>query len=325
MRTVNKLRHGGIMANYQCTAACRHCLYACSPERSGGYISKETAEEICALLREGGCQSVHIGGGEPFLDFNGLAELVHTVSKTGITVDYIETNAYWATDERQIEKRLRVLARAGADTLCISIDPFHAEYVPVSRPLFLAEACRRSGFGHFLWQDRFLPVLSRVDSGITHSRAELERLISPDYILETTRSYGVNMGGRAVNIEAEYATPKPIGSFTDSNPCGGLLSGDHFHVDLYGRYIPPGCTGITIPLNEAVRGIPDGKYPAFEALLSGGVAGLLQYAQALGFDADKECPSRCALCFNIRRWLCENAPSPELDAEHYTESLKYYD
>ena len=324
MRTVNRLRHGGIIANYQCTAACRHCLYACSPERTGGYVSKETAEEICVMLREGGCRSVHIGGGEPFLDFDGLTEFVQTVSKAGITVEYIETNAYWATDERQIENRLRVLARAGADTLCISIDPFHAEYVPVKRPLFLAEICRRFGFGYFLWQDRFLPVLSRVDSGKTHSRAELERLISLDYILETARSYGVNMGGRAVNIEAEYAAPKPVASVADSKPCDGLLSGGHFHVDLYGRYIPPGCTGIAIPLNEAVSGIPDGKYPAFEALLSGGTAGLLQYAQALGFDADNEYPSGCALCFHIRRWLCENAPSQELDAEHYAESLKYY-
>ena len=86
MRTVERLYHGGIMANYQCTAACRHCLYACSPERSGGYISKAVAEEISSLLRKGGCRAVHIGGGEPFLDFDGLLELVQTVTSAGIDV-----------------------------------------------------------------------------------------------------------------------------------------------------------------------------------------------------------------------------------------------
>ena len=115
------------MANYKCTAACRHCLYACSPERSGGYISKAAAEEISGLLREGGCRSVHIGGGEPFLDFDGLITLVQIVTNAGIAVEYVETNAFWATDEHLIEQHLQALLRAGAHTLCISLDPFHAE------------------------------------------------------------------------------------------------------------------------------------------------------------------------------------------------------
>ena len=66
MITTDKLFHGGIMANYRCTAACRHCLYACSPERTDGYINEATAESVASLLRTAGCYSVHIGGGEPF-------------------------------------------------------------------------------------------------------------------------------------------------------------------------------------------------------------------------------------------------------------------
>jgi len=92
---------------------------------------------------------------------------------------------------------------------------------------------------------------------------------------------------------------------------------------MYGRYIPPGCTGIVIPLEEAVNGIPDGKYPVYETLLSGGIKGLLEYAGSKGFTtADDGYPSGCALCFHIRRWLCENAPAPELDHEFYVEAMK---
>ena len=174
MRTVGKgkLRHGGIMANYKCNAACRHCLYACSPDRSGGYITKETAQRTCELLLEGGCYSTHIGGGEPFLDFDGLLALVEAMTDAGIGIDYIETNAFWAESD-DAERRLRELLRvsvsasasanananantntnasAGADTLCISVDPFHAEYIPAGHPLLLAEICRSAGFGYFLW------------------------------------------------------------------------------------------------------------------------------------------------------------------------------
>jgi len=325
MRTIKRLHHGGIIANYQCTAACRHCLYACSPKRSGGYISRAAAGDISGLLREGGCRSVHIGGGEPFLDFNGLIELIKTVTSAGIPVEYVETNAFWATDAHQVETRLRALSNAGADTLCISLDPFHAEYVPVRMPLYLAEICRRTNFGFFLWQEKYLPALSRLDSNKTHSRAELERLISRDYIAKTAQSYGLHMGGRAINIEAEYSALKPVDSVADSRPCYSLLSSDHFHVDLENRFIPPGCTGIAIPLEEVTRGIPEGKYPAFEALLSGGTVKLLRYALARGFEENpKGYTSGCAMCFHIRRWLCENDACAELNPEHYSESLEYY-
>ena len=313
------------MANYKCNAACRHCLYACSPERTGGYITEQIAKEVCGLLRSAGCRSVHIGGGEPFLDFDGLVTLVHTITGSGIAVEYIETNAYWTTDLKQVEHRLKALAHAGTDTLCISTDPFHAEYVPPDLPIMLANICRSAGFGYFLWQERYLSVLPRLESGRTYTRAELERFISPRYVLETANSYGLHLGGRAVNIEAEYSARKAADTVADDRTCRNLLSGGHFHIDLYGRFIPPGCTGIAIPLDEAVHGIPDGKYPVLEVLISGGSMALLRYAEDRGFVAEeKGYPSGCALCFHIRHWLCENAPSPELDAEHYTESLKYY-
>ena len=311
------------MANYRCNAACRHCLYACSPERSDGYITKEVAESVCELLRAGGCRSVHIGGGEPFLDFDSLLVLVETTTNAGITVEYIETNAYWAKNREEAKSRLRELLRAGAGALCISLDPFHAEYVPVGLPLSLAEICQSVGFQCFIWQERYLPALSRLCHDKIYSREEMERLISPQYILETARSYGLSFGGRAISIEAEYVAAKPADKVKSDQPCQRLLSGGHFHVDFLGRYIPPGCTGIAVPLDEAVHGIPDGKYPVLEALLSGGSAALLRFAIEKGFTVDPEgYPSSCALCFHIRHWLCENAPSAELDPEHYTEAMK---
>jgi hypothetical protein len=77
-------------------------------------------------------------------------------------------------------------------------------------------------------------------------------------------------------------------------------------------------------LEDAVSGIPDSKYPAFESLAFKGTAGLLKFAKAKGFVSERDSyPSACALCFHIRCWLSVNAPSDELDAEHYEESLRY--
>jgi len=325
MVTTERLVHGGVMANYRCTAACRHCLYACSPERADGYISQEVAESVGELLRTAGCRSVHIGGGEPFLNFEGLLMLVRVLTDAGIAVEYIETNAYWASDTERIKTYTRELQRAGADTFCISVDPFHAEYVPVELPLTLAKTCQTVGFRYFLWQERYLPAMARLDMSKPQSREDMEKLISSQYILETANSYGLHYGGRALSIEAEHSESKPVSKIENNRSCRSLLSGGHFHVDMFGRYIPPGCTGIAIPLSEAVQGIPDGKYPIFEVLLAGGVKGLLTYAKTKGFIPSEEgYPSGCALCFYIRQWLSENVDSPELDHEFYIESMKYW-
>jgi len=275
------------------------------------------------MLRENGCRSVHIGGGEPFLDIDGLIALSRVVIDAGLTLDYVETNAYWAADNSCV-KTLERLRQTGIRMLCISVDPFHAEYVPYGRPYRLAQLCEHAGIDYFLWRHEFLPILSRLDPAKIHTRADMERICSPNYIRDTAVAYGITYGGRAVNIEMESAPHRPAGEIMDSRPCRRLTSGDHFHVDLYGRFISPGCTGITLPLKDAVNGIPSGKYPVFDVLYHGGTAGLLNYAAEKGFVPDPDgYSSGCAMCFFIRRWLTQNVPSQELDTEHYTASLIY--
>ena len=326
MLKTERLTHGGINANYRCTAACRHCVVASSPTRAAGYISAENARSLCALLREGGCRSVHIGGGEPFLDADGLVRLARAATNAGITVEYVETNAFWAADDEKAAQILDKIAGAGIDTLCISIDPFHAEYVPYERPLRLAKLCERAGMGYFLWRSEFVSALKRLEPSKAHAREEMARVLSGEYIKRTAEAYGISYKGRAVNIEMEYGPRHPHDKLADGRPCRRLISGSHFHVDMYSRYIPPGCTGLSLPLGEAIAGIRgDGLYPAFEALFTGGTARLLRYAANCGFTPNPDgYSSNCAMCFFIRSWLSANAPSPDLDVEYYQAAMEYY-
>jgi len=191
--------------------------------------------------------------------------------------------------------------------------------------LALAELCGREGVDYFLWKREFIPTLSHLDSEKTHTRTDMEKNLSAKYIFSTARFYGIEYGGRAVNIEQEFGVPHSIESYAAENtPCSGLLSTGHFHVDMNSYFIPPGCTGIRIPLSEAVDGIPEGKYPVFEALYSGGIAAVLELAGKHGFSPDKTgYPSKCNLCFHIRHFLSEK-DFPELDGNHYEEALRYY-
>jgi len=322
MLKLNTLLHCGVMVNYRCTAACRHCLYACSPTRCNGYVTAEKMEEISMLLKKGRIGSVHIGGGEPFLDFEGLCMAIRALSASGIVIDYVETNAFWANG-KEAPARIEALMRLGIDTLCISLDPYHAEYVPYKFPLGLAELCDRLGMGYFLWQRQFLPALSRLSGDHAHSRVEMEKALSPRYIRETAARYGISFGGRAVNIEEEYASKRrPPSELISNEPCGNLLSTGHFHVDLAGYFIPPNCTGLRLPLSELLEGIDEDRYPVYAALYNRGIAGLVELAK--GFKEDERgYASKCNLCFHLRRYLAE-AGYAELDREHYAESLEYY-
>ena len=295
MLSTGKLSHCGVMVNYRCNAACRHCLYSCSPTRTPGYVNEDSMEEICRLLRKGGCRSVHIGGGEPFLDFEGLLMVVRKLRQAGIKLEYTETNAFWAAntqDQSGAIEKLGCLLAEGANCLCISIDPFHAEYVPNAAPLALAKLCEKIGM---------------------------------DYFLYNASKYPLHYSGRAINIEREFGTLYPAENFaSDNSPCRNLLSTGHFHVDLHCYFIPPLCTGIILPMPEVMDGIPPGKYRAFEALYSGGVSALLQLAEEYGFTSDKSgYTSGCNLCINLRHFLSEK-DFPELDKNHYEEALKYY-
>jgi hypothetical protein len=266
--------------------------------------------------------------------------VIRALSKAGIRLDYIETNAFWARNPSCAEY-LELLQKENVQALCISIDPFHAEYVPWAYPIELARACDKQGMGYFLWKQDFLRVLSRLDANTRHTRPEIESALSPEYVKKTASAYGISLGGRAVNIEQEYNKARPAESLLDNGsvgnnvsnepneskgfkePCKNLLSTGHFHVDLEAYFIPPGCTGLRLPLGELLTGI-EGSYPVFEALYSGGIAALFELASHHGFLPDKKgYVSKCNLCFHIRKYLASRGFS-ELDEDFYAEALKYY-
>jgi MoaA/NifB/PqqE/SkfB family radical SAM enzyme len=131
--TINHLISGGLITNYVCTSRCRHCLYNAGPHRENKFIDAETAEANLRVVRDLGCYSVHIGGGEPLLRPDKLEQVFDVAAKVGVRIDYVETNSSWYKDPHSARQTLKRLKRHGLKTLLVSISPFHNEFIPFSR------------------------------------------------------------------------------------------------------------------------------------------------------------------------------------------------
>ena len=126
-------RSVGILLTYKCNCACEFCYYNCSPEKTG-LVDTETAIDILRSLKvlAGENAKIHFTGGEAFLYFDHLVNILNEAEKIKFgPIDLIETNAFWATNEKIIKERINILDKLGMKILKISCDPFHQQFVDI--------------------------------------------------------------------------------------------------------------------------------------------------------------------------------------------------
>ena len=320
--------YSGFITNYICTARCRHCMYCSTPKIRDEYkyISSDIAMKTCKILSANGVNSMHIGGGEPFMNFTALCDLLAAFRKYNINVDYIETNAFWCNESNQAEviDKLRILREYDVDTVMVSVDPFHIEFVPLYKPLLLVKLLRSEGFGYFIWQEQYLKMMSSLDNTKKYTRDELEKIFGKNYIRDAVRSYGMGINGRAISIAKEIYPTKTVQEILSSTPCTDILTAQHCHFDLYENYIPSGCPGISVDVSDYFSGnITEEKYPVVSRMRKGGIKSLYSYAADNGFQplADGYI-SKCHMCHHIREYLCDVKQSADIAPKCYYEAMK---
>ena len=263
------------------------------------------ANEVFTILRSLGCHHVHIGGGEPLLKPDKILDVLDAARENNIEIDYIETNSSWYRDEASANDVLKELKEHGVNTLLISIDPFHNEYVPFWKVKALIKACSKTGMNIFPWLMEFWDDIDAMDDKKIHSLDEYKQLFGNDYLLQLQKKYGLNLKGRALKTYKPMMKKQPFEQILrESIPCK-LLSGIyHFHVDLYGNFIPQSCPGFSIPLKELANKADPVKYRIFNSLESEGIRGFAELAtKEYGYRPKKEYAGRCDLCYDMRSYL----------------------
>lgn len=302
-------RYAGLMLTYRCTAACRFCYYSCSP-RAGGLMSVDTAIGAWeGLVRIAGHEAqVHITGGEPFLYFDRLTEILDQAQRSGLTgLDSVETNADWGKSETEISDKLKRLDSLGMNRLKISWDPFHEEFIDIqSVRRLLSVAQKVLGAQRVLvrWQ-RYLDF----PSGIREKTEQDKQII----LHNALTSEPCRFTGRAGEALAQSAAGHPAEYFQNKTCRNALLSAKGVHIDPYGNVFNGQCSGIVIgtiaqnPLDTLWSTWQPDRDDFWHILYHQGPYGLLEEACRRGYVIHPKYASKCHLCTDIRRFFFDKA------------------
>jgi Radical SAM superfamily/4Fe-4S single cluster domain len=118
----------------RCNASCTHCAKSYGPHRTE-HLSQEAVLRLmdeAAAIDDGEELYFDLTGGEPFLDFERLVEIVTYGSQLGGGVSCV-TNAFWARADEVTRSKLTLLRDAGLTALSVSVSRFHQRYVPLER------------------------------------------------------------------------------------------------------------------------------------------------------------------------------------------------
>ncbi len=303
---IKSLVGGGIITNYNCSSQCRHCLYAGGPQREKDFIDAETARRSFSLIRALRCNAIHIGGGEPLLNPEGVMAVLETAHLEGVFVEYVETNSSWYQDSQQACDLLRQLQHYGLTTLLVSISPFHNEHIPFNNVKGVVDACEKTGMNVFPWVLDFYKDLDAFDGSVTHPLEEYITNFGNDYLEKIPSRYWLHFGGRALRLFEDLFEKKKAETILEENRegCLELVDTNHFHVDLYGNYIPGLCSGLSIQIDDLGMPIPEEKYPLQTGLFKKGIQSLFDFAvEGHGYSPTRMFISKCDLCTDIRKFL----------------------
>jgi hypothetical protein len=332
---------GGLILSYKCSAECRHCIYGCSQTWSADWISREDIERTLGQLAgkilpnpygphtTGLNYGLHFTGGEPFLNFDLLCYAVDTARKLRMPSMFVETNCFWAADDKVTKEKLKLLKSKGLRGIMISVNPFYLEHVPFER----TERVIRSSLDIFgrntmVYQ---LEYYRRFREMGLSGRISFEEYVQKERREDFFRNVEFLVMGRApfrlAKLLDRFFTAYPAEQLYRAPCVNAFLTPMHNHFDNYGNYIPGFCGGISLGdcrrLDALLRdGIDTERYQVLSYFIDNEFEGLHRHAADLGFRDDPGGYfSKCHLCMDIRRFLAVNGDFEELRPKEFYQHL----
>jgi hypothetical protein len=310
-------------------------MYACAPQWSEGWISKEDLDLILRQLsrtiepspggpdRIGLNHGLHISGGEPFLNYDLLCDAVQRASELTIPSIFVETNGFWARDDEQTKAKLLTLKEKGMHGIMISVNPFYLEYVPFERTeRAVAASVEIFGGDAFVYQLGYYYEFREMGLKGTLTFEEYLQKAGAGSFASTAEFFV--MGRAAYKIDLQrFFEPQEAKRFFGQPCMPTFLRPWHNHFDNFGNYVPGYCGGLSLGdvrhLDRLMEeGLPREAHPILDRIARNDFESLLSLARDYGYTENRQGYfSKCHVCVDMRKHLARKADFQELAPDEF--------
>lgn len=143
-----------LLVTEKCNIPCRHCLFGRRDlMNSGRDMPLEDALDYVEQMAEISAAenmsfSVRFSGGEPFLRYPEILEIIRFARQKGAEEVGTMSNGFWGKDFERAKGLARELKEAGLGSVCFSFDDFHQEHIPVSTVCNAIRGCLDAGLNY---------------------------------------------------------------------------------------------------------------------------------------------------------------------------------
>lgn len=142
LKNLNKIE---FVVTYACTGRCKHCSegdHTPSGERIDPVVAADAVRKISA---EYGIKTVMAFGGEPLLYTDAVYTIMSAAKELNIPKRQVITNGCFSKNSDKIREVAEHLALCGVNDLCLSVDAFHQETIPLSLVKAFAREVKKYG------------------------------------------------------------------------------------------------------------------------------------------------------------------------------------
>ena len=133
-----------LMPTWHCDVACHHCVFESSPRLTRTLDLEPALDAIAQAAAVTSARRVTLSGGEPFLRADYLLAIAEAAAAAGL-VFRVVSNGTFGRDEKAASALLAQLKAIGVESVSISWDAFHEQFIEPGAVAGAIRACRKLG------------------------------------------------------------------------------------------------------------------------------------------------------------------------------------
>ena len=239
--------------------------------------------------------------------------IFNTASQFRIPKIDMITNGVWGKNKATAEKLAIKLKTAGLNTINISADAFHLQFIPLEYPINAALASLKAGIEDIKWNVALIESINATNK-YDKKTAQILKTLQPIGI--DTNTFKIVPAGRAIQNLRQYLTPTSLYGPCEQEPLEGntLINPESITIEPSGSanicWSLPIGNAKRVPLKSLITEYDWRRNPITRILVEEGPTRLLKLPEARDYQFQEEqYINKCHLCTETRKTLKLDYPN----------------